>query len=139
MSKDTPLETFAVRGTPIGRVRGLGSAHHGAHDWVVTRYTSAAAIVLGGFLVFSLAFLDDYSFAAMRAWAAQPLVATGLALTLIVFFWHSKMGVAELIGDYVHEEGNKFAAMLALTLATYGGIAFGLFCIAKLAFTGGAA
>ena len=75
----------------------------------------------------------------MREWAAQPLVATGLALLVISFFWHSRLGVAEMIGDYVHEEGNKFAAMLALTLAVYGGMAFGLFCIAKIAFAGGAA
>lgn len=139
MTKDTPVETFAVRGTPIGRVRGLGSAHHGAHDWVLMRYTSAASLVLGLFLVFSLAFLEDYSFAAMRDWAGQPLVATGLALIVITFFWHSRQGVAEMIGDYVHESGNKFASMLALWLFVVGGAAFGLFCIARIAFAGGAA
>ena len=138
MGKDTPV-TFATKGTPIGRVRGLGSAHHGAHTWIVMRYTSAAALVLGGFLAFSLALTKDYSFATMRGWAGQPIVATGLALIVIVFFWHSRMGVVELIDDYVHEHGNKFAATLALALATYGGIAFGLFCIAKIAFAGGAA
>jgi len=138
MTKDTP-NTFATRGTPIGRVRGLGSARAGAHEWLVMRYTSAASLVLGLFLVFSLAFLDDYSFATMRAWAAQPLAAVALALIVITFFWHSRLGVAELIGDYVHEEGNKFGAMLGLTLATFAGIAFGLFCIAKIAFSGGAA
>ena len=67
------------------------------------------------------------------------MVATGLALMVIVFFWHSRMGVMELIEDYVHEHGNKFAATLALALAIYGGMAFGLFCIAKIAFGGGAA
>ncbi len=138
MTKDTP-EAFATRGTPIGRVRGLGSARHGAHDWMVMRYTSAASLVLGLFLVFSLAFVSDYSFVTIRAWAAQPLAAVALALMVISFFWHSRLGVAELIGDYVHQEGNKFAAMLALTLATYAGMAFGLFCVAKIAFTGGAA
>ena len=138
MDKHTPV-TFARRGTPIGRVRGLGSAHHGAHTWVVMRYTSAAALILGGFLVFSLALIEDYSFASMRDWASQPIVATGLALIVIVFFWHSRMGVVELIDDYVHEHGNKFGATLAVALATYGGIAFGLFCIARIAFAGGAA
>jgi succinate dehydrogenase / fumarate reductase membrane anchor subunit len=138
MGKDTPV-TFATKGTPIGRVRGLGSAHHGAHTWMMMRYTSAAAVVLGGFLAFSLALIKDYSFASMRDWASQPIVATGLALIVIVFFWHSRMGVVELIDDYVHEHGNKFAATLAVALATYGGIAFGLFCIAKIAFAGGAA
>ncbi|GGD94457.1 succinate dehydrogenase, hydrophobic membrane anchor protein [Tsuneonella deserti] len=139
MSKDPTIERYVPKGTPIGRVRGLGSARHGAHDWVLMRYTSVASLVLGAFLVFSLAFLDDYSFATMRAWAAQPLVATGLALMVITFFWHSRMGVAEMIGDYVHEDGNKFGAMMALSLAVIAGIAFGLFCIARIAFSGGAA
>ena len=139
MSKNTPVETYAVRGTPIGRVRGLGSARQGAHEWVMVRYTSVACLLLGLFLVFSLAFLHDYSFASIRAWAAQPLAATGLALMVIAFFWHSRQGVAELIADYVHEDGNKFAAMLAISLAVIGGTAFGLFCIAKIAFSGGAA
>lgn len=138
MGKDTPV-TFARKGTPIGRVRGLGSAHDGAHTWVVMRYTSAASLVLGGFLAFSLALIRDYSFASMRDWASQPIVATGLALIVITFFWHSRLGVIDLIEDYVHEHGNKFATMLAVALATYGGIAFGLFCIAKIAFAGGAA
>jgi len=138
MGKDTP-ETFATKGTPIGQVRGLGSAHHGAHAWVVMRYTSAASILLGGFLVFSLALIKDYSFATMRDWVSQPIVATGLALIVITFFWHSRLGVVELIEDYVHEHGNKFAVTMALALAIYGGMAFGLFCIARIAFAGGAA
>lgn len=139
MSNDTPVETYAVRGTPIGRVRGLGSARHGAQGWVLMRYTSAASLVLGLFLVFSLAFLSDYSFAAMRDWAAQPIVAIGLALLIVTFFWHSRQGVAELIEDYVHEAGNKFGAMLVLKLAIIAGIAFGLFYIARIAFAGSAA
>ena len=137
MGKDTPV-TFATKGTPIGRVRGLGSAHHGAHTWVAMRYTSVACVVLGAFLVFSLALIKDYSFATMRDWASQPIVATGLALMVITFFWHSRMGVMDMVEDYVHEHGNKFGVSLALALATYGGIAFGLFCIAKIAFAGGA-
>jgi succinate dehydrogenase / fumarate reductase membrane anchor subunit len=139
MSKETTAAPYVPKGTPIGRVRGLGSARHGAHGWVLMRYTSVASLVLGLFVVFSLAFLNEYSFATMRAWAAQPLVATGLALTAITFFWHSRQGVTELIEDYVHEDGNKFGVMLALTLAVFAGTAFALVCIARIAFSGGAA
>ena len=32
-------------GTSIGRVRGLGSAHEGAHHWLVQRFTAIGNIV----------------------------------------------------------------------------------------------
>ena len=44
-------------GTSIGRVRGLGSAHEGAHHWLVQRFTAIGNIVLALFLALSLALL----------------------------------------------------------------------------------
>jgi succinate dehydrogenase / fumarate reductase membrane anchor subunit len=48
-------------------------------------------------------------------------------------FWHARLGLSELIGDYVHEDGNKIAALLLVNFAAAGGIAFGLFFILKAA------
>lgn len=126
-------------GTELGRVRGLGSSHHGARDWLLMRYTSAGALVLFAFFIVSIILLPDLSYATVREWAGQPLTAVVLALLVIVTVWHSRLGVVELIGDYVHDGGNKFAAILATNLATFAAIAFGLFCIARLAFGEGAA
>ena len=33
-------------GTGIGRVRGLGSAKHGAHHWLAQRYTAVGNLLL---------------------------------------------------------------------------------------------
>lgn len=124
----------AFKGTSIGRVRGLGSRHHGAGEWLLMRYTSVAVLLLSVFLLVSLVLLPAYDYATVREWAAAPLPAVALALLVISLLWHTKLGVAEIVGDYVHDEGNKFAAILALNLATFGAAAFGLFCIARLAF-----
>ena len=35
-------------GTSIGRVRGLGSAHEGAHHWLLQRFTAIGNLVLDG-------------------------------------------------------------------------------------------
>ena len=35
--------------------------------------------------------------------------------------------------DYVHEAGLKFAAIAALNLATFAGVAYGLLCVVCLA------
>ncbi|MFC3097625.1 succinate dehydrogenase, hydrophobic membrane anchor protein [Alteraurantiacibacter palmitatis] len=130
-------------GTSIGRVRALGAAGHGTHHWLLQRFTAAGNFLGGVFLVASFLFLPDASFATMRDYFASPVPATILALFLISVFWHARLGLQVLIEDYVHEAGNKFAALVALNLFTFAGAGFGLFAILRLALAttslGGAA
>ncbi|MCD1590679.1 succinate dehydrogenase, hydrophobic membrane anchor protein [Qipengyuania citrea] len=125
-------------GTSIGRVRGLGSAHEGAHHWLVQRFTAIGNLALMLFLAFSLALLPDYSYGTVAGWAAQALPATALALLIISVFWHARLGLQVLIEDYVHDAGTKFGVIALLNLATIGGGAFGLVSIARLALGGAA-
>ena len=139
MDTDKTRTTYTPKGTPIGRVRGLGAGHHGTHDWLLMRYTSVASLLLGAFLLVSLALMPDMTFGTVSEWLSRPVPAAAMALLVVSVFWHTRLGVAEMIGDYVHTDGNKFAAILALNLAIIGGAGFALFCIARLAFGGGAA
>ena len=120
-------------GTSIGRVRGLGSAHSGAHHWLLQRFTAIGNLVLGLFLLTSLVLLGDWSFGAIKGWIARPLPATAAGLFVISTFWHARLGLQVLIEDYVHEHGNKFAAMALLNLSAFAGAAFGLLCVVRLA------
>ena len=126
-------------GTSIGRVRGLGAAHQGPHHWLVQRFTAVGNLVTVLFLGLSLALLGDYSYASVSGWLSSPLPAFMVALLVISTFWHAKLGLQVLIEDYLHEAGTKFAAILLLNIASFAGAAFGLFCIARLAFSAGAA
>ena len=38
-------------GTSLGRVRGLGSAKHGSHHWLMQRITALGNVVLGIWLI----------------------------------------------------------------------------------------
>ncbi len=125
-------------GTSIGRVRGLGSAHEGAHHWLVQRFTAIGNLVLMLFLVGSLAMLPDYSYGTVTGWASQTLPATALALLVISVFWHARLGLQVLVEDYVHDAGTKFGVLALLNLATIGGAAFGIVSIARLALGGAA-
>lgn len=125
-------------GTSIGRVRGLGAAHHGAHHWLVQRFTAIGNVVLMSWLLVSLALLGDYSHANVVKWLSAPLPATAMILLIVSLFWHARLGLQVLIEDYVHEAGTKFAVLAALNLATIGGGAFGIFSVAALAFGGNA-
>ena len=126
-------------GTSIGRVRGLGSAHHGAHHWLVQRFTAIGNLVLMLFLVVSIALLPAYDYGTMSEWAGSAIPATAIALLIVSVFWHARLGLQVLVEDYVHDAGTKFGTLALLNLATIGGAAFGLFSIARLALSGGAA
>lgn len=125
-------------GTELGRVRGLGSAHHGAHHWLLQRFTAVGNLVLVLFLVVSLALLPGYDFVSVRGWAQSPLVATALALLIVSTFWHARLGLQVMVEDYVHTPGNRFAMILLLNLAAVGGAIFGLVSVARIAFSGAA-
>jgi succinate dehydrogenase / fumarate reductase membrane anchor subunit len=118
-----------AKGTEIGRVRGLGSAHHGAQHWSAMHLTSAGSLITTAFLAISFVLLPDLSFGAMRTWLARPLTVTMLALLIVSVFWHARLGLTVMIEDYVHGVGSKFASLLVLNLAAITGIVFGLACL----------
>ncbi|UAB77320.1 succinate dehydrogenase, hydrophobic membrane anchor protein [Erythrobacter sp. SCSIO 43205] len=125
-------------GTSIGRVRGLGSAHHGAHHWLVARTTAVGNLILMTWLIVSFVLLPDFSYGTVSGWISQPIAAVPMMLLIISVFYHAKLGLQVLIEDYVHDAGLKYAALTALNLAAFGGGAFALFSIARLALTGAA-
>ena len=125
-------------GTSIGKVRGLGSAHEGAHHWLVQRFTAVGNLVLMLWLVASMVLLPDLSYATVAKWLAGPIPSVAMVLLVISVFWHARLGLQVLIEDYVHEAGMKFGLIAALNLAVIGGGAFAIFSVARLALGGAA-
>ena len=121
-------------GTPIGRVRGLGSAHHGAHHWLTHRLTAVSNLILMSWFIVSLLLLGDYSHASVTAWLSQPVSAVAMMLLSASLFWHAQMGLTVLIEDYIHNPGSKFGLLTLLNLAAVGGAVFAIFSVATLAF-----
>ncbi|KUO54580.1 MAG: succinate dehydrogenase [Sphingomonadales bacterium BRH_c42] len=126
------------KGTSIGRVRGLGPAHDGAHHWLVQRFTAVGNLVLMIWLGASLVALPDLGFETVSKWLAAPIPATAMILLVVSTFWHARLGLQVLVEDYVHEAGSKFGALVLLNLAAIGGAAFGIFAVARLALSGAA-
>ena len=120
--------------TPIGRVRGTGSAHHGGEHWLRERLTSAALLLLGLWLVASLLLLPDLTRGTLAEWLAAPSGAVPMMLFVIVAFAHSVDGLKVVIDDYVHDEANRLIATGLIYLAGIGGGALALFSIARIAF-----
>lgn len=123
-------------GTSIGRVRGLGSSHSGAHHWLTQRYLGVASLVLTAWLIVSLILLPNLAYKSVREWLAAPVPAILLGLFVLVNLWHMRLGLQEWAEDYVHEHANKFASILALNLVTFAAVGFAAFCVVRLALGG---
>lgn len=125
-------------GTPLGRVRGLGSSKHGTHHWLMQRMTAIGNVLLGSWLFVSLLTLNVTDHKAMAAWVANPLVAAALIGFVISVFWHVRLGLQVLIEDYVHADASRVFAIVLLNLAVVGGALFSIVSIVRLALGGAA-
>ena len=120
--------------TPIGRVRGLGSARSGAHHWWLERLTSVSTFLLFLWLAVSLLRLPALDHATVAAWLASPLAAVPMLLLVASTFWHLKLGLQVVIEDYVHEEGNKVFLIILLNFFVIAAAAMAIFAVLKIAF-----
>ena len=100
--------------SPLARVRGLGSARDGVGHWWAERMTAVALVPLALWFVASVVTLTGADYATVRAWIGSPVVAGLLVLLVIMVFAHAALGLQVIVEDYVHHEGAKLAALLAV-------------------------
>ena len=122
--------------TPIGKVRGLGSAHHGGEHWLTERITSIALLLLGTWLIASLLLLPKLDQRTLIEWLHAPSGAIPMVLFVIVGFRHALDGMKVVIDDYVDNEGGRFAWNAAMLFLAVAGGAIALFALGRIAFGG---
>ncbi|NMM45559.1 succinate dehydrogenase, hydrophobic membrane anchor protein [Rhodospirillaceae bacterium KN72] len=120
--------------SPLGQVRGLGSAKNGTHHWWAQRVTAVALVPLTLWFVFSLAFNVGGDFVAMQAWLATPSNAILMLLLIVATFHHLHLGVQVVIEDYIHAEGAKIAMMMVVKLGSFALAVAAGFAVLKVAF-----
>jgi succinate dehydrogenase / fumarate reductase membrane anchor subunit len=122
--------------TPLGKVRGLGSAKDGTgHFWSI-RLSAVALIPLSLFAVGWLLSLRGAGYEAVRGSLAQPLVALPIGLFILVGLHHMRLGMQIIIEDYIHAEGGKLSLLVLNTFFTVAIGAAVVFSILKIAFGG---
>ncbi|WP_353181141.1 succinate dehydrogenase, hydrophobic membrane anchor protein [Bosea sp. (in: a-proteobacteria)] len=122
--------------TPLGRVRGLGSAKSGTGHFWLQRVTAVANVVLTVIFVFIVVALVGKPYPAAIALLSHPLVAILMLLFILSACIHMRLGMQVIIEDYVHEEGMKILAVMANTFFAIAVGAASVYAVLKLSFGG---
>ena len=120
--------------TPLGRVRGLGSAKSGTEHFWLQRVTSVAGIPLTvGFILIVMA-LVGRNHAAVVQILGSPIVALTMILFVATIVYHMWLGMQIIIEDYVNDPLRK--ALIAMGNTFFScvvGLA-SIFAVLKISF-----
>jgi succinate dehydrogenase / fumarate reductase membrane anchor subunit len=122
--------------TPLGEVRGLGSAKKGTGEFVVMRVTSVALLVLLTLFVILIVALNGAPHATVVSAIASPLVALILLAGILVTMVHMRVGMQVVIEDYVQDEMLKIMSLIANSLFSWAVGLTAAFAVLKIAFGG---
>ena len=119
--------------TPLGKVRGLGSAKEGTEHFIKQRVSAMSNLVLIVLFLGVVIALIGEPWLAVRAAFQNPFVALIVLAAMLSIAYHMRLGMQVVVEDYVHGLAGKallilntfFAAAIALACA---------FAVLKMAF-----
>jgi succinate dehydrogenase / fumarate reductase membrane anchor subunit len=119
--------------TELGRVRGYGSAHAGAHHWWHQKLTAGTNFLLIAWLLVSIAQLPAYDYPTVRLWLQSPWAAVPMVLLIVSVFYHFRLGLQVVTEDYAHKQ-SRFVLTVLISVFTLATAGIAIFSILKVAF-----
>lgn len=119
--------------SPLGRVRGLGSAGGGTGHWWGQRVSAALLVPLALWFLVSLLGMSALDYYTLDAWLAQPLHAVLVILLVLALVYHSCLGIEVIAQDYIHAKG-LLAAVIGISYVAHLVLAIaGVFAVVVVA------
>ncbi|MEQ1608176.1 MAG: succinate dehydrogenase, hydrophobic membrane anchor protein [Hyphomonadaceae bacterium] len=93
--------------TPLGKVRGLGSAKHGAGHFITQRVSAIGLLFLVPWFLISLIGAVRGGYDGALAWVSEPLNAVLTLLAVGTALYHMRLGIQVVVEDYIAKHGTK--------------------------------
>jgi len=119
--------------TPLGNVRGLGSAKEGVGHFITQRVSAIGLVFLVPWFAISAMLVAPDGYDAVIAWIAAPLNAVLILLTLGFAIYHMRLGVQVIVEDYIGKAGSKVFLLILNTficVILFAALAFAVLKIA---------
>ena len=120
--------------TPLGRVRGLGSAKSGTEHFWRQRLTAVANVPLTIAAIVIIVSILGRNHAAVVQILGSTLVAITLLLFVVSSVYHMWLGMQVIIEDYVHDENWKLVILMLNTFFSFAVGLAAIFAVLKLSF-----
>jgi succinate dehydrogenase / fumarate reductase membrane anchor subunit len=101
--------------TPLGKVRGLGSAKHGAGHFIAQRVSAVALLFLVPWFLYSLIGAVRRGYDGALEWIADPVNAVLILLAIGAALYHMRLGMQVVIEDYIAKNGAKTVLLILNT------------------------
>lgn len=119
--------------SPLAKARGLGSAHEGAHHWLMERVTAVAILPLVLWVIYSMIDLRGKSYFEFTQWLTQPWNAALLTMFILGVYHHAASGLQVVIEDYVASNASKLIQIMAVKVVFAFMAILSVFSILKIA------
>jgi succinate dehydrogenase / fumarate reductase membrane anchor subunit len=120
--------------TPLGRVRHLGSAHHGTQVFWHQRLTAVASVPLTIAMIIIVMSLLGRNHAAVVQILGSTFVSIVMLLFIAAGIYHMWLGMQVIIEDYVHHKNWKFVTLMANTFFSFAVGLAAIYANLKLSF-----
>lgn len=110
------------------------SGDKGTSHFIAQRATAVANVPLVIFLIVFVIMHLGASRADVLASIGNPVVAILLILSFVSILWHMRLGLQDVIEDYVHASGRKSLLLTLNTIYVAGLGLAALYAILKMSF-----
>ena len=121
--------------TPLGRVRGLGSARHGVGHFITQRVSAIALVMLVPWFLITLIGAVRGGYEGALAYLSDPLNAVVVILAVSAALYHMRLGMQVVIEDYIAKPGLRISLLVLNTFVCIALFATAAYAVLKIAIS----
>jgi succinate dehydrogenase / fumarate reductase membrane anchor subunit len=119
--------------TPLGQVRGLGSARHGAGHFITQRVSAIALLFLVPWFLITLIGAVRGGYDGALIYIADPFNAVLIILTVGAALYHMRLGMQVVVEDYILKNSTKTVLLILNTFICITLFAAAAYAVLKIA------